>query len=505
MVELILSLPTAVLVVSAAACVGARRSILTQQGIVLVAMTCVLVIAAFLLVIVARSGPLSLAVGSWPAPIGIELHADLTAAIMVAIAALIGVTIAIYAIADVPRAYQERGFWPVLVLLVMGVVGSFLTADLFNLFVWFELFLVASFVMLALGTTRAQLRATHVYLILNLLASTLFLVGIGLVYATVRTLDMREIAARMADLSASQPGTVLAIHAMLMVAFGIKAAVFPLMFWLPASYHTPPPVVSALFAALLTKVGVYAMLRVGAGLFPEDVAMHHALAGVAIATMIVGVLGALAQKHMRRLLAFHIVSQIGYMVAGIALIEGTLEAQRFAMAATLFFVIHNILAKTTLFLVAGIVRHLRGTEELARLGGVARSHPLLAALFLIAALALAGIPPFSGFWGKLAIIAAGLESGRVFVVAAATVVSLLTLTSMLKLWIAVFLGSAADPTDVRTTSPRTITVMYGATAGLALAILVLSVVPEPLFALALGAAEQLLPATPTSTWTGGTP
>jgi len=505
MTDLLVALPTAVLVVAAAACLGAKRSVRAQRAIVLVAMTCFSGLAVSLLVVVARRGPLVLAIGAWPAPIGVEFHADLTAAIMTAITAIIGVTIAIYALGDVPAEDQERGFWPMLVLLVMGVAGAFLTADLFNLFVWFELFLIASFVLLALGTRRSQLRATHVYLILSLISSTLFLIGIGLVYAVARTLDMSQASERLAELSAVQPGTVLAIHALLMVAFGIKAAVFPLMFWLPASYHTPTPAVSALFAALLTKVGVYAMLRVSAGVFPADLAMHHALAGVAIATMFVGVLGALAQKHMRRLLAFHIVSQIGYMVAGIALIEGTPEARRFAIAATIFFVIHNILAKTTLFLVAGIVRHLRGTEELARLGGVARSHPFLAALFLVAALALAGMPPFSGFWGKLAIIAAGLESGRILLVAAATVVSLLTLTSMLKLWLSVFLGRAADPADVRMTSPRTVTVMYGATAGLAALILVLSFAPNVLFELALGAADQLLPGEPVPTWSGGAP
>ena len=491
--ELLVALPIAIPLVAAVLCLLGWRRPGVQRDVALLGFALMVAAAAGLVGVVARQGPVTIAIGGWPAPIGIAFRADLLAALMTLVAAVIGAAVAIYAVADAPATHQRAGFWPLVLLLVLGVCGSFLTADLFNLFVWFEVMLVASFVLLGLGSSRAQLAGTHVYLVLSVIGSTLLLIGVGLVYATVRTLDLTQLGDRMAELSATRPGLVLAIEALLLTSFGLKAAVFPLMSWLPASYHTPLPAVSALFAALLTKVGVYALIRMTAAVFAPEAAVHAALVAIAIATMLVGVLGALAQPRMREILGFHIVSQIGYMVAGLALATGTPAARRFALAAALFYVVHHILVKANLFLIAGVVRRTHGTEALDRLGGVARSHPWLAAMFLVSALSLAGVPPLSGFWAKLAILAAGIEQGRWVLVAVAVAVGLLTLISMLKLWTGVFAGTPPSLGAFAPPHRRAPLVMYVGITLLAALTLAISLAPQLLFELALAAADQLRP------------
>jgi multicomponent Na+:H+ antiporter subunit D len=283
--------------------------------------------------------------------------------------------------------------------------------------------LIASFVLLAMGGKRANLEGAIKYVVLNLIASSLFLAAVGILYGVAGTLNMADLARLIREAEVSGPLPVIAI--LFMIAFGIKAAVFPLFFWLPASYHTAPIAVVTIFSALLTKVGVYALIRVFTLIFiNEVVAWQPYILAVAGLTMIVGVLGAVAQDEMRRLLSFHIVSQIGYLVMGLGLLT------RLSLAGTIYFMIHVIAAKSALFLATGMVRRLAGSTELKKLGGLYRTQPLLAALFLLPALALAGIPPLSGFWAKLALVWAGLDSGHYIVVVAALLVSLMTLYSM---------------------------------------------------------------------------
>jgi multicomponent Na+:H+ antiporter subunit D len=492
MIALLVALPIAVPLVTAAACLVAWRRVAAQRVLALAGLAVQVCVAVLLVVAVGHAGPAVLAVGGWTAPVGIVFRADMFGALMTLIAAVIAFVVGLYSLRDLPPEHQRRGYWPVMVLLVMGVCGAFLTADLFNLYVWLEVMLIASFVLLALGSEREQLAGTHVYLILKLVGSTLYLIGIGLLYASVRALDFASVSDRLVELSATSPGLVLAIEALFLVALGIQAAVFPLMFWLPASYHTPRPAVSALFAALLTKVGVYAMIRITAGVFVWSEAVRSALVLVAALTMAIGVLGALAQPTMRRILSFHIVSQIGYMVAGLAIAGGSPAMHRFAIAAAVFYVLHHILVKANLFLVAGIVRRIRGTERLDRLGGVARSHPYLAAMFLISALSLAGVPPLSGFWAKLAIIAGSLERGEIALAIVAVVVGLLTLASMLKIWLAVFAGEA--PAGERVAPPpgrRELAPMYVGVTILAALTVAIGIAPDLLLGPALDAADQL--------------
>jgi multicomponent Na+:H+ antiporter subunit D len=273
-----------------------------------------------------------------------------------------------------------------------------------------------------------------------------------------------------------------------LIAFGIKAGIFPLFFWLPASYHTPPVAISALFAGLLTKVGVYALIRVFTLLFVQDVGYTHSLIlTVAGLTMVTGVLGAVAQDEFRRILSFHIVSQIGYMLLGLGLLTPL------ALAGSIFYIIHHIIVKTNLFLLSGVAHQLRGTYELTRLGGLSRDHPAVASLFLVSALSLAGMPPLSGFFAKLALVQAGLEREQYAIVATALGVGLLTLFSMTKIWAEAFWKEPPEPTGA--TSPgrsaRSWALLAPAVALAALTVAI-GLAAGPVLTLSMRAAEQLL-------------
>ncbi|MBN1372165.1 MAG: Na+/H+ antiporter subunit D [Anaerolineaceae bacterium] len=379
-----------------------------------------------------RAGGIQVAqVGNWPAPFGITLAVDLFGAVMLQVSALVALTVAIFSLSGIDDSRVKFGFYPLFFVLLMGVNGAFTTGDLFNLYVWFEVMLMASFVLIALGGERAQIEGAVKYVILNLLSSTLFLSAIGLLYNLTGTLNMADLALRMPEVQPAGEVTLIAV--LFLIAFGIKSAIFPLFFWLPASYHTPPVVITALFSGLLTKVGVFALTRVFTLLFITDFAITQpillVLAGL---TMVVGVLGAAVQTDFRRLLSFHIISQIGYLLMGLGL------GSAGALAGVVFFMVHVILAKTALFLVAGLVERLQGSFDLKKLGGLASSRPWLALIFLIPALSLAGLPPLSGFFAKLVLVQAGLELRSFLVTGAALGVSLLTFYSMTKVWNEVF-------------------------------------------------------------------
>jgi multicomponent Na+:H+ antiporter subunit D len=363
--------------------------------------------------------------------------ADLLSAIMIVLAGIIGLAGTVYSLLTIDSERESFGYYPLFHVLLTGVCGAFLTGDIFNLYVWFEVMLIASFVLLALGGERPQMEGAIKYVALNLMSSAFFLAGVGILYGLAGTLNMADLAVKL-PLS-SHAGLVTTVSILFLAAFGIKAAVFPLFFWLPASYHVPPVAVSAVFAGLLTKVGVYALIRVFTLLFRQDTAHTHTLILVIAAlTMVTGVLGAAAQNEFRRILSFHIVSQIGYMIMGLGLLTPL------GLAGSVLYLIHHIIVKTNLFLVSGWVQHVFGTGELKLLGGVYRSHPAASILFLVPAMSLAGLPPLSGFFAKFTLVKAGLEAEQYLVVAAALFVGLLTLFSMTKIWAEVFWKPAPD-------------------------------------------------------------
>lgn len=491
----LLVLPVLIPLATAALCYLSWPWRRAQRLLGMLGSVCLLVASLALLVEVRQNGIQSVQMGGWPAPYGITFVADLFSALMVAVNGLLGCAVMVYSLASMDPDRESHGYYPLFHILLMGVSGAFLTGDIFNLYVWFEVMLIASFVLMALGGERAQMEGALKYVTLNLVSSALFLASVGILYGEAGTLNMADLAVTLRETGHTALVDTLAM--LFLVAFGIKAAIFPLFFWLPASYHTPPAAVSAIFSGLLTKVGVYALIRVFTLLFVQNVDFTHTLIlAVSALTMVVGVLGAVVQNEFRRILSFHIVSQIGYMIMGLGLF--TVHA----LAGAVFYIVHHIIVKTNLFLVSGVVHRLRGTYELKKLGGLYSLYPGLAVLFLIPALSLAGIPPLSGFFAKFSLVRAGLEGEQYWIVAAALAVSLLTLFSMIKIWNEAFWK--ADP-KVASEFPGAETeggsiqggkgVQWGTLAPIGLLALItvcIGLAAQPVFDLALEAAEQLM-------------
>ncbi len=457
-------------------------------------------------------------------PFGIVLVGDLLSAIMVVMTGIMGLTVVIYSLATTGEGYEKFGYYPLMQLLHAGVAGAFLTGDIFNLYVWFEVMLVASFALLVLGGKRAQMEGAVKYVTINLVSSMILLTAIVLTYGLVGTLNMAHIAQIFLD-NADEP-MIMVLASMFIIAFGIKAGSFPMFFWLPASYHTPPVAVSALFAGLLTKVGAYALFRFFTLIFSPELAndgvfdaqfIHGTIMVLGGLTMITGVLGAAAQFEFRRILSIHIISQIGYMLMAIGFLGFTqttdaipVEVGQLAIAGGIYYIVHNIIVKTNLFLVSGVVFNKLGSYQLKQLGGIYRRKPFLAALFFIPALSLAGLPPLSGFFAKFSVIRAGLETVQgllgvgettalylvIGVVALALITGLLTLYSMVKIWMYAFWRPAPEdnpnvhkleePDDADTW------VMYTPIILLLICTVVMGVYSQPFFEVMMGAGEQMI-------------
>ena len=369
--------------------------------------------------------------GDWAAPYGITLVVDRLSAVMVAITGIVGLATLVFALAHDEDPARCRDFHPLVHGLLVGVCGAFITGDVFNLYVWFEVLLVGSFALLVLGGGKRRLSGTVVYVVLNLVATMMFLLAAGILYGATGSLNMALLARAFA--AGEVPITAHAAVVLMLTAFSIKAALFPVFGWLPASYHVAWTPVSALFAGLLTKVGVYALIRIVTLFWPDAGVAHEVLLWVACATMLIGVLGAAAQTEVRRILSFHIVSQVGYMILGLAL------ATPLALAGAVFYLIHHIVVKANLFFIGGIAARLTGSERLAAMGGLYARAPWLALLFAIPALSLAGIPPLSGFWAKFVLVKASLETSAWIAAAVALVTGIFTLLSMSKIWNEAFL------------------------------------------------------------------
>lgn len=396
---------------------------------------------ALLIFIADTAGIQTLQVGGWDAPVGITLVADRLSAVMLFTSSVVLFSVMWYAISqgirDGSKDEPVAVFLPTYMLLTMGVNVSFLAGDLFNLYVGFEIFLVASYVLLTLGASPARVRAGVGYVMVSMASSLIFVLTLGYIYAAVGTMNMAQIGMRMEEIPA---GTRTAIFSVLLIAFGIKAAVFPLEAWLPDSYPTAPSLVTAVFAGLLTKVGVYAIIRARTSIFTAG-GLDQLLMWVALATMLVGILGAIAQSDIKRLLSFTLVSHIGYMVFGVSL--GTAEG----LSGAIFYAVHHILVQTALFLVVGLIERQAGTSSLRRLGSLIYTAPLIAILYFIPAMNLGGIPPFSGFLGKVILLQAGANEGSWqawVVIGGAVVTSLLTLYVMVLVWSKGFLRDRAD-------------------------------------------------------------
>jgi multicomponent Na+:H+ antiporter subunit D len=463
----------------------------------------VLVIGAILLFAVDANGAIAVAIGGWDAPIGIVLVVDRLAALLLVISAAVLLSVLVFSVgqglADGDHETPVSIYYPTYLILATGVFNAFLAGDLFNLYVSFEILLVASYVLITVGGTELRIRAGITYIVVSLVSSIIFLAAIAMIYAAVGTVNIAQLSVRLTEL----PHDVqLVLHVMLLVAFGIKAAVFPLSLWLPDSYPTAPAPVTAVFAGLLTKVGVYAIMRTEMIMFPGDELRIPILVAAAL-TMVVGILGAVAQADIKRLLSFTLVSHIGYMLFGIGL--GTAAG----LSAATYYVVHHITVQTTLFLAAGLVERQGGTTSINRLGGMLRAAPVIGVLFFIPLLSLGGIPPFSGFLGKLALFEAGAQEGSVLawvLIGCGALVSLLTLYALARAWNLTFWRDADEvadypnplpvishvgmATEVRTvrTIPR---IMVAATAAMVALSVALTIFAGPLFDVSTRAGDNI--------------
>ncbi|QDZ01090.1 Na+/H+ antiporter subunit D [Nitratireductor mangrovi] len=444
--------------------------------------------AAVLLMRVVAEGPLVMTMGRWLPPFGISFNADALGATFAATATFVGLVGALFAIRDIDATGRRYGFYPFLLLMMAGVNGAFLTGDLFNLYVWFEVFVISSFGLLVLGSERRQIDGATKYAVLNLVATTVFLIATGALYGTLGTLNMADIARKVAGMR--ETGPLMTIATMLLLAFGMKAAAFPLNFWLPASYHTPRIVTSALFGGLLTKVGIYALLRALMVLFPlERVVLSDLIAWVAGATMILGIMGALAQSDIRRIIGFVVVSGIGVMFVGLAL--GT----PLGVAGTVLYAVHSILVMTALYLMAGLIREAGGSYSLHEVSGLYRDHPLLAAIALVLVLAAAGLPPLSGLWPKVILVKASLDAQSWWLAFAILLSGLLTTIALGRVFALAFWRELTDKRREERPSAR-LEGGYAVLVALLVPALVLGLYPEPVLQLAQAAADGLIAPAP---------
>jgi multicomponent Na+:H+ antiporter subunit D len=443
------------------------------------------VVAVSVFIRVLRTGIQVLQVGGWPAPFGITLVADLFSAALIVTASAIGLAVTGSSFAGVDPRREALGYHPLIQVVLMGVTGAFLTGDIFNLYVWFEVMLIGSFVLMSLHRTRAQLHAAFTYVGLNLLASAFLLTAIGLLYGQAGTLNLADLARAWPE--RRTPGLDAALSMLFLTAFGIKAGLFPLFFWLPASYHTPPAAVGALLAGLLTKVGVYAMIRVFTLLFPDpDASVYRVLLVLSAITMVVGLIGALAQRDFRRVLSFNLVGHIGFTTVGLALWTPA------ALGGSILYVLHHMLVISMLFLVSGLFLRQRRTTDLSALGGLYRSQPAVACLALVPLFSLAGVPPLSGFVAKVAVVAPMLGAGHYSLAAVALCVSLLTLLSVARLWEEGFWKPSPSPSSPFIAQHRLGMPIVAPIVFLATLTLALTALAGPLSNLTTRAAEQLL-------------
>lgn len=350
---------------------------------------------------VLQTGPVAMTMGNWLPPFGISFVADVLGAGLALTASLVTLVILVYAQMDREGVDDSDGFYPLVLLLLAGVTGALLTGDLFNLYVWFEVMLIASFGLMVLSGREGVLDGAVKYGFINFLATTFFLAGLGLLYGTLGTLNMADITL---NAPGANPAVMAGIAALFLLAFGIKAAAFPVNAWLPASYHTPPAVISALFAGLLTKVGVYALLRTMVALLPESWSvLSPVITAVVILTLLIAPLGAIAETNLRRALGFVVIGGIGAAMAGLAL------PTVLGVAGSVFYLFHAMVTMTALYLVAGLIERVSGHTDTRQMGGLYASHSLISILFFVLILAAAGVPPLLGFWPKLLLLQGAVE------------------------------------------------------------------------------------------------
>ena len=401
-----------------------------QRKISIIGSSLATIVAIWLFVHTWQNGMHFIQMGNWEAPFGITLVADTFAVTLVLLAHIVALAVSIFSNVGIIAARIKFGYFPIFHLMIMGLSGAFLTGDIFNLYVWFEVIIISSFVLLTIGGKKNQIEGAVKYFTLNMLASIVFLTAIGMLYGATGTLNMAELATIIPTIENKSLIEIIALC--FLIAFGVKAGIFPLYFWLPAAYHTPPSAVSALFGGLLTKLGVYAMIRVFTLVFPFDAFDYSILQVIGILTILTGGIGAFVQKDIIKAFAYLIICHIGFMIVGLGM--GT----KLALIGAIFYMIHDIIVKANLFFISGITSRIAGSSKLENMGGILNNYPKLAVLFFIPLFSLVGIPPFSGFWPKISLFGAAVSTENYWVLAALIIGSFITLVIIAKIWLKVF-------------------------------------------------------------------
>lgn len=447
-----------------------RGKLRLQRGISVVSSVLTVLMSILLTVHVHKEGILTLQMGGWAPPYGIVFAGDMFALLLVTAASIASLAILLYSISTIGEKREHYYYYTFYHFLLVGVYGSFLTGDIFNLFVFFEVMLISSYALLSLGGTRLQLRETSKYLLINIVSSTLFVAAVAYLYAAAGTLNMAHLSQRISE--AGQGGVLNVIAVLFLIVFSLKAGLF-LFFWLPGSYSAPPAAVRALFGALLTKVGLYAIIRTFTLLFVDNAGLTHSLIlWMAAATMILGSLGAVAYKDIPRILNYNVIISVGFVVLGLA--AGT----RDSLDGTVFYLLHDILAKALLFILGGLIISAAGTDRLSGMGGMIRRYPLLGWMFFILALALVGIPPLSGFAGKLLIIRGALDAKLLTLSLIGLGSSFMVLYSLIKVFRQAFWGNEVEAERPRGSMKGPLAVA----AGLLVLVVAMGIGAEALFA-----------------------
>lgn len=412
------------------------NKIMAQRVVAIISSLATILAAYFVVQKVHTEGIQSLNVSSWDAPFGITLVSDMFSALLVFTTSIIAFVCLIYSFKSIGQEREKYYYYAVFNFLLVGVNGAFTTGDIFNLFVFFEVMLMSSYVLMVLGGTKIQLRESIKYLLVNVISSALFVIAVAYLYSVVGTLNMAHISSRISEISVGGlPGILTVIAVLFLIVFGLKGAIFPLYFWMPGSYYAPPAPVLALFGALLTKVGVYSITRTYTLFFYHDMDFTFQLLSIlALLSVVVGVIGAIAYWDVKNIIIYNIIVAVGVILYGVSVMSPT------AMTGAVYYLIHDMIIKAALFLLVGIMIAITGTSNLKNMSGLIKRYPGLGWTFFIAALALAGIPPLSGFVGKLLIVQGGFE-GESFVGAALVLMSsLLVLFSIMKIFINGFWG-----------------------------------------------------------------
>ncbi|MCP1143298.1 Na+/H+ antiporter subunit D [Lysinibacillus endophyticus] len=439
-------LPLIIPIITGIILVFLRSSIMLQRVISIITMITVSVISFLLLDIVQTEGIIRLDFSGWLPPFGILFVADSFALLLVLTASVVTTICLLYAFSTIGKDNEKMFFYPFVMFLIAGVNGSFLTGDIFNLFVCFEVMLLASYVLVAMGGKKVQLRESLKYVLINVVASWLFLVALAFLYGTVKTLNMAHIAERVAE--AGQEPLLTTVAILFLLVFGLKAGLL-LFFWLPGSYSVPPAAVQALFSALLTKVGIYALIRTFTLMFPLNQEITHSLIGImAGITIIAGCLGALSGRDVYTIGTYNVIIGVGFILIGLA--AGT----ETAMTGAVYYLMHDMVSKALLFLIIGMMVYLTDETIIKNMSGLIRNYPLFGWIYFIVLLALTGIPPLSGFVGKILIGQGALEAESYILLAIGFASSIIVLYSLLRIFLASFFGETTISFEDRKRIPK---------------------------------------------------